>query len=405
MATDKKTLDFLVVHPEKHHILPLVVGLERSGRSYNFLTPLYRKGLGALLSKVPGALGTKAGGYSNEEIDSGNVCSPLFCQTRKLISHLRPNRTAFYHWFDLYVTGLILGRHIEAKWLVTLQDYMPLAMAAARSVGMKTWSDQISNQSQSAIERLLRHHAEYGVDIGVRELNRVNEEIVSQSDLITVPSRYCLDGIGATASSMPQIKVLPYGVAAGSTRPISSRASKVRIVARANTIRKGGHLFIEAMRLNSRTLLNHAEDGIDIVFLGEVEPVLQAAVAKLREIDGLTVQSGNIPHKNVWALYESASCFVMPALSEGMSLAALEAMTAGLPLIITPYCGVDCFESPKMGYLVSDTTASVGAGLCELFAHRSMWRSMGDAARKAAAFQSWDTYSNGITKIAKELTE
>lgn len=55
---------------------------------------------------------------------------------------------------------------------------------------------------------------------------------------------------------------------------------------------------------------------------------------------------------DVKELYETADCFVMPSLREGLSRSIMEAVASGLPCIVSKIrCNVDLIDEGKEGFL------------------------------------------------------
>ena len=92
----------------------------------------------------------------------------------------------------------------------------------------------------------------------------------------------------------------------------------------------------------------------------------------------------------------------MPSLAESMSLACVEAMQVGLPMVITKYCGIDAFVSGEMGIEVNDTVESVAEGLANVFRNQDKWIIWGANCRAAVARQSWAHYEAQIASISVE---
>ena len=110
-----------------------------------------------------------------------------------------------------------------------------------------------------------------------------------------------------------------------------------------------------------------------------------------------------VAHSDVPAMLAAADLFVMPSLAESMSLACVEAMQVGLPMVITKYCGIDAFVSGEMGIEVNDTVESVAEGLVDAFRERDKWSVWGANCRAAVAKQSWAHYEAQIVNISVEV--
>lgn len=61
---------------------------------------------------------------------------------------------------------------------------------------------------------------------------------------------------------------------------------------------------------------------------------------------------GAVLHDDVLKKLKNADVFVLPSLMEGMSLAGLEAMSCGLPIICTKNSGLDQFVCEENGFLI-----------------------------------------------------
>jgi glycosyltransferase involved in cell wall biosynthesis len=67
-----------------------------------------------------------------------------------------------------------------------------------------------------------------------------------------------------------------------------------------------------------------------------------------------------------WSALASASAFVLPSLSEGLSMALLEALWYGVPVLITRDCNFQEIEDLQCTFLISPNTSSIAEGLVDV---------------------------------------
>ncbi len=80
-----------------------------------------------------------------------------------------------------------------------------------------------------------------------------------------------------------------------------------------------------------------------LVLAGPAEPARAAELEKLAFRLGISEQvlfTGMLDYPMKWSALASAECFVLPSYSEGLSVATLEAMGAGVPVIVTENCNL-----------------------------------------------------------------
>lgn len=84
-------------------------------------------------------------------------------------------------------------------------------------------------------------------------------------------------------------------------------------------------------------------------------------------------------------LLERASVYVLPSDSENFGIAVVEAMNAGLPVIVTPGCGLaDFVRQHGAGRVTDGTIGGLRVALAGLLADPEQRRAMGAAGRQAA---------------------
>ncbi|MDE2451213.1 MAG: glycosyltransferase [Gammaproteobacteria bacterium] len=83
-------------------------------------------------------------------------------------------------------------------------------------------------------------------------------------------------------------------------------------------------------------------------------------------------------------LLSQAQLFALPSASENYGIAAIEAMHAGLPVIVTTGCGLADFVSRHEAGIVTDgSVAALRSALEKLLASEELSRNMGAAGRRA----------------------
>jgi len=123
-----------------------------------------------------------------------------------------------------------------------------------------------------------------------------------------------------------------------------------------------------------RTVADRAE--LVMVGSGSAAPDIRAWVDE----NGLTERvrlTGRLEGIDKARILESASVFVLASRSEGLPVAMLEAMAAGLPVVVTDVGGISEVVVPgRNGWLLSDPSF-VGRALSEALGNPSLCRQMG----------------------------
>ena len=103
------------------------------------------------------------------------------------------------------------------------------------------------------------------------------------------------------------------------------------------------------------------------------------------------------------SLLTAADLFVLPSRSEGMSVALLEAMAAGLPVVITKSCNFHAAEDLGAGFVVGGDVESLAAGLAKMLKTPDDRRSE-MAARGASLVRGnycWDSVAREMLEVYK----
>ncbi len=165
--------------------------------------------------------------------------------------------------------------------------------------------------------------------------------------------------------------------------------------------RKGQQYLLHALaRLQTEGYSAH----LTLVGTGDAEAELRYLAATLGISEAVTF-TGYVPHHEMLALYHQADIFALPSQNEGMSIALLEAMAAGLPVIVTATGGTTELVQPgQNGYVVPwanvpELTTALGMLGQDACARRRMGR---ESQRLAAQF-SWSTLAHEYVKLCRQI--
>ena len=68
----------------------------------------------------------------------------------------------------------------------------------------------------------------------------------------------------------------------------------------------------------------------------------------------------HISYEQYVGLYKAANAFVIPTRGEGWGMPITEAMSMGLPVIVTNWSGITAFVDESVGYMLDYKLSKVG---------------------------------------------
>jgi poly(glycerol-phosphate) alpha-glucosyltransferase len=106
------------------------------------------------------------------------------------------------------------------------------------------------------------------------------------------------------------------------------------------------------------------------------------------------------------AAYRAADAFILPSISEGQPMGALEALSCGLPALLTPQCNVPEAESAGAAIGISPDPEGIIAGLIRLFnLSPAARRAMGENGRELVAERfDWNAAAAAFEDIYWRVT-
>ncbi|GAB3025017.1 glycosyltransferase family 4 protein [Spirosoma pulveris] len=231
-----------------------------------------------------------------------------------------------------------------------------------------------------------------GIQDSEAKLERKTREL-ELADIVVGPGLFVMDSIPAWAADKHTIMapfgspVLPSVASLPKTNDVKERRPLRVLFAGSMGQRKGlGDLF-EAVKL-----LNHPD--LELVVMGSL---LSPIEFYRSQYAGFTYEPGR-PHDQVLALMRSCDVFCLPSIVEGRALVMQEAMSQGLPLIITPNTGgADLIQEGKTGFLVPiRSPKAIAEKLSWFLDNRDQIPEMGRLAQAHASTYTWDGYGTTV---------
>lgn len=244
------------------------------------------------------------------------------------------------------------------------------------------------------LERFCNEYSSQEFDVRYRQLEvmeeRENEEW-SLADLIVCPSPYVCSELVAAGVSASKIAVVPYGFTNTSSSNVvsneRSRSDNLRVIF-VGTVepRKGLEDLVAAVDLMNEQ-----------VFVDVFGSVSRATKEKLSRKN--VVLHGKVPFEVLVEAYRSADVFALPSYLEGSATVTYEAMSFGLPCLVTSETGSVVREG-RDGYIIpAGDPSAIADRLTRLARSPDMLLSMSLSAKARAHSFSVDKYGERLCAI------
>lgn len=154
--------------------------------------------------------------------------------------------------------------------------------------------------------------------------------------------------------------------------------------------RKGQAHLLKALAQVKREGLNSIR--VTFAGTGDAEAGLKAETAALG-LDDRVVFAGVVAQEDMPSLYREADVFVLPSQNEGMSMAWMEAMASGLPLIVTETGGTHELVRDNGVVVPWNDPAALAAALRALAEDPGRRRRMGLRSREIVQAYGWTSFA------------
>jgi len=226
---------------------------------------------------------------------------------------------------------------------------------------------------------------------------RMQVQEYQEADLILCPSGAVKDAFLARGISGSKLIVVPHGITLPDRFPERSPGRdtgtlRVLYVGQLH-YRKGLRYLIEGLSLLGDPSLECRLVGPDFGLSG----------IKPQDFPFALKKSGPKKGADLWQEYVDGDIFVLPSLEEGFGLVLLEAMRAGLPVVVSSAVGASDFvRDGQDGFIVPPADpAAIRDKIAWLRDHPDARRRMGESARaKASEVKGWN---DSAARLISEL--
>lgn len=200
-----------------------------------------------------------------------------------------------------------------------------------------------------------------------------------------------------------QIPIIYNGVETDVFTPARRPSPELRLLCVGRLIERKGqqHLLRAFALLRER----RPSQGLSLTLVGtgDNEAALRQLAAELG-LAGCVDFRGFVPREGMPAVYGDADIFVLPSQSEGMSIALLEAMASGLPVVVTATGGTDELVGEGQNGLVVQWADVPGlARALGLLADQPQLRAaMGAESRARASALAWDEITRQYVELMRQ---
>ncbi len=220
-------------------------------------------------------------------------------------------------------------------------------------------------------------------------------EICEISDVLICPSQFVADGVVAINGDFARkVEICPYGSSI-------QYNEKHRLPVRGRVFWAGG----DWMRKGLHILASAADQ------LLRVYPDMEFRAAGMLQADLVGEPMfkninfiGKLNKEEMQREYLSADCFALPSLAEGMAGAALEALAAGCPVIVTKAAGIDGIIDGENGFVVGmGSVVDLYSRIESLYLDRCLRDSISQSALALAEFYRLDAWKDRLVRMLRAI--
>ena len=222
-----------------------------------------------------------------------------------------------------------------------------------------------------------------------------NRQEWALADIIIINSEWSKKLLIEDGAPAEKLKVIPLAYErpeqnTAGMRPTTKRLSVLWIG--SVILRKGIQYLIEA----AKSLGN-----VEFIIAGPIginEDMLKNAPENIKWL-------GQVPRSKTEELYQQADVFILPTVSDGFAITQLEALSYGLPLIVTRNCAELVVEGESGFYIPACNSQAIVETVNRILANREMLEEMRTSCVALSRKYSLKRYADDLVEILRDLDD
>lgn len=409
-------MKIIVAHPGQQHSYRVASALKSNGDLFKYITAVYDKknNISMWLAHkiVKGDDASKILQRKNSDLDDEEVVTyDTFLSLAVIVLSRFKATKGFSFWLDrkiadsfgIKVAKYAIHHKVDAVICFSMNEVSCFKYLKKHAPYIKRIVDYANTpvshmisiyEQDSEVDKIKK---EVPLFWNKRELVKQNKGI-KLTQYFLAPSNFVADGLLTCGVDKTCVEIIPYGCNFKIKKKEKLNVERrVRFIYVGQvTYRKGVHHLLEAFS-------NIDVDGFSLDIVGEILPnsKLYNQYKKHSNIKFW----GNVSHSKVEELLNLSDIFVFPSLADSFSLAVLEAMSCGLPVICSKNAGAcDLIIKENCGEIINpyDKKELENKLIClafdierrELYSHN---------ATNGAKKYSWNYYNLNITKFLRMI--
>lgn len=216
-----------------------------------------------------------------------------------------------------------------------------------------------------------------------------------------VASSFVKKSLTDYGTDVNKIKIIPYGVDTSMFPLKKSEETNDKIkfifVGRLNRHKGIQHLFPAFIKLDPKK--------VDLILVGQYDEK-DELIKKYQKYSNIKFE-GFVTQDIVATLYRESDVFVLPSLGDAMAQVGIEAMSCGLPIIVSDNTGVkDLITEGKEGYIVPASNQDALYEKMKWFVDNpDKICTMGMNAHKTSQKYTWEYYGTTVVDAIRKILE
>ena len=263
----------------------------------------------------------------------------------------------------------------------------------AKQMGVITILERASPHILYQMEVLKEEYRKFGIKPKLAHPKIIAKELIeyNEADYISIPSLFVKQTF--LERGFPERKLIhvPYGVDIESFRKIPKEDKIFRI------IHCGGVSFYKGVQYLLQAFYELNLANAELWLIGSVEEELKPLLK--RYDNGKVFCKGIFSQKQLYKYYSMGSVFVLASIQEGLAMVIPQAMSCGLPVIITTNTGGDdLVGNGKEGFIIPiRNVQALKEKILFLYDNPEKLHEMGEAALiKIRSSFTWDNYGDKL---------